>query len=53
MFTISHPDSVSPFNLPLRNLLPTPTKLVQLTNIRRQKAADFTSVIYADEACGR
>jgi hypothetical protein len=45
--------SVSPFKLSLRNLLPTPTKPVQLTNIRRQKAAHLTSVINTDEACGR
>ena len=31
-FTISYP-----FNLPLRNLLPTPTKPLQLNNIRKQK----------------
>jgi hypothetical protein len=52
-FTSSHPESASPFNLPLRNLLPTPTKPVKLTNIRKQKAADLTSAIYSDEACGR
>jgi hypothetical protein len=47
-FTSSHP-----FNLPLRNLLPTPTKTLHLTNIRKQKAADFNSAMYTDEACGR
>jgi len=53
MLTSSHPESVSPFNLPLRNLLPTPTKPVQLTNTRKQKAAGLTSAIQADEACGK
>ena len=53
MFTGSHPVRASPFNLPLQNLLPTPTKSVQLTNIRKQKAADLTSAICTDEACGR
>jgi hypothetical protein len=47
-FTSSHP-----FNLPLRNLLPTPKKPLQLTNIRKQKSADFNSVMFTDEACGR
>jgi hypothetical protein len=41
------------FNLPLRNLLPTPTKPLQLTNIRKQKSADFNSAMFTDEACGR
>jgi hypothetical protein len=52
-FTRSHPEIVYPFNLPLRNLLPTQTKPVQLTNIWKQKAADFSPAIYTEEAYGR
>ena len=40
------------FNLPLRNLLPMPVKPLQPTNIWKQKAADFNSAMYTDEACG-
>jgi hypothetical protein len=52
-FTSSHPDSVSPFNMPFRHLLPTPTKPLQLTGIRKQEAADFNSAIQTDDASGR
>jgi len=53
MLTSSHPERVSYFNLPLRNLLPTPTKSVHLTNLRKRKAAGLTSAVYTDEACGK
>ena len=52
-FTSSHAESISPFNLPFRNRLPTPTKPFQLTNIRKQEAADFNSARCTDEACAR
>jgi hypothetical protein len=52
-FNNSHPHSVSRFNLLSRNLLPTPTKPFQLTDIEKQNAAGFNSAIYTDGACGR
>jgi hypothetical protein len=46
----SHRRCSSPFNLPLRYLLPTPTKRDQLSKTRKQKASVLTSATCNDAA---